>query len=90
MSRAGTFPQASINTRLFVMIAAKILLGLLCANFVRSQSDSATPFTLTILHTNDVHSHIEESSKYGGLCTEDLKREGKCYGGVARIVTKVT
>lgn len=72
------------------MLAVEILLGLLCASFARSQDDPASPFKLTILHTNDVHSHIEESSKYGGLCTEDLKKEGKCYGGVARIVTKVT
>lgn len=43
-------------------------------------------FTLTVLHTNDVHSHIDESSKYGGLCTENREQ---CVGGIARIVTKV-
>ncbi|XP_077555709.1 protein 5NUC-like isoform X6 [Haemaphysalis longicornis] len=43
-------------------------------------------FTLTVLHTNDVHSHIEESSKHGGLCSGDRE---ECVGGVARIVTKV-
>uniref|UniRef100_A0A0K8RI82 5'-nucleotidase n=1 Tax=Ixodes ricinus TaxID=34613 RepID=A0A0K8RI82_IXORI len=47
------------------------------------------PFELTILHTNDVHSHIEETNKYGGQCLEKEKRESKCFGGVARIVTKV-
>lgn len=44
-------------------------------------------FTLTVLHTNDVHSHIDESSKYGGLCTENREQ---CVGGIARIVTKVS
>lgn len=43
-------------------------------------------FTLTVLHTNDVHSHIEESSKHGGLCSGDRE---ECVGGIARIVTKV-
>nr|XP_054933079.1 snake venom 5'-nucleotidase-like isoform X4 [Dermacentor andersoni] len=43
-------------------------------------------FTLTVLHTNDVHSHIDESSKHGGLCTGD---RAECVGGIARIVTKV-
>lgn len=44
---------------------------------------------LTILHTNDIHSHIVESSKYGGLCTDKDKKAGQCYGGVARITSKV-
>uniref|UniRef100_A0A6B0VFR5 5'-nucleotidase n=1 Tax=Ixodes ricinus TaxID=34613 RepID=A0A6B0VFR5_IXORI len=47
------------------------------------------PFTLTILHTNDVHSHIEETSKYGGVCSDKDKANKTCVGGVARIVTKV-
>ncbi|KAM7285236.1 5'-nucleotidase-like [Ixodes scapularis] len=46
-------------------------------------------FELTILHTNDVHSHIEETSKHGGQCSEKQKNESKCVGGVARIVAKV-
>uniref|UniRef100_A0A6B0VD40 5'-nucleotidase n=1 Tax=Ixodes ricinus TaxID=34613 RepID=A0A6B0VD40_IXORI len=46
-------------------------------------------FTLTILHTNDVHSHIEETSKYGGVCSARDKANKTCVGGVARIVTKV-
>ncbi|CAN8028955.1 unnamed protein product, partial [Ixodes persulcatus] len=50
--------------------------------------DSET-FTLTILHTNDVHSHIQETTKYGGVCSEMDKNASKCVGGVARIVTKV-
>ncbi|CAN7975109.1 unnamed protein product, partial [Ixodes persulcatus] len=47
------------------------------------------PFELTILHTNDVHSHIEETNKHGGQCSEKQKNESKCVGGVARIVAKV-
>uniref|UniRef100_V5GMU9 Putative cd73 ecto-5'-nucleotidase and related protein n=1 Tax=Ixodes ricinus TaxID=34613 RepID=V5GMU9_IXORI len=46
-------------------------------------------FTLTILHTNDVHSHIEETSKYGGVCSPRDKASKTCVGEVARIVTKV-
>ncbi|KAH6940415.1 hypothetical protein HPB50_027565 [Hyalomma asiaticum] len=44
---------------------------------------------LTILHTNDIHSHIVESSKYGGLCTDKDKAASQCYGGVAKITSKV-
>lgn len=49
----------------------------------------APALQLTILHTNDIHSHIEESTKYGGLCTGKDKNESKCVGGVTRITAKV-
>ena len=45
-------------------------------------------YDLTILHTNDVHTRIEQTNKYGGSCSEDDANEGKCYGGVARRHTK--
>uniref|UniRef100_L7MBC1 Putative salivary ecto-5'-nucleotidase/apyrase n=1 Tax=Rhipicephalus pulchellus TaxID=72859 RepID=L7MBC1_RHIPC len=47
------------------------------------------PFTLTVLHTNDVHAHIEESTKYGAMCSKKDKKNKTCVGGVARIKTKV-
>ena len=36
-------------------------------------------FTLTILHTNDVHARIAETDKWGRSCSSS-----DCYGGVAR------
>jgi len=44
---------------------------------------------LTILHVNDIHSHFEENNKYGGRCNEALHNNGSCYGGQARMLTKV-
>ncbi|KAI8483281.1 5'-nucleotidase [Branchiostoma belcheri] len=42
-------------------------------------------FNLSILHTNDVHSRIEETNAFGGRC-----RPGRpCFGGVARLASKV-
>lgn len=70
-------------------VAAMRLLGVLvCVFLVFSPRvrHVCADFTLTVLHTNDVHSHIDESSKYGGLCTENREQ---CVGGIARIVTKV-
>jgi len=43
-------------------------------------------FQLTILHTNDVHARIEETNKYSGACSNP---NGKCYGGMARLKTKI-
>ena len=41
-------------------------------------------FVLNILHTNDVHSRIEEVNKYGGFCSTSDSAALKCFGGVAR------
>ncbi|CAN7999452.1 unnamed protein product, partial [Ixodes hexagonus] len=46
-------------------------------------------FILTVIHTNDIHAHFEESNKGGGTCSENNKRNNQCFGGVARILTKV-
>uniref|UniRef100_A0A6B0VD47 5'-nucleotidase n=1 Tax=Ixodes ricinus TaxID=34613 RepID=A0A6B0VD47_IXORI len=46
-------------------------------------------FNITILHTNDIHSHFLQSDKRGGNCTEEKAKKKQCYGGVARIITKV-
>ncbi|XP_037510416.1 protein 5NUC [Rhipicephalus sanguineus] len=62
----------------------------LCCHLRHSAQDNGAQgnagLQLTILHTNDIHSHIVPSSKYGGLCTAN---KSQCYGGVARITHKV-
>ncbi|KAL1479920.1 hypothetical protein MTO96_051478 [Rhipicephalus appendiculatus] len=61
----------------------------LCYSTQDKDTQGNTELQLTILHTNDIHSHIVPSSKYGGLCSESDKQNGTCYGGVARITKKV-
>ncbi len=46
-------------------------------------------YTLHILHINDLHSRIESVSKYDGTCGAEDEAEGKCFGGVARVATKI-
>ncbi|KAK2178266.1 hypothetical protein NP493_550g03022 [Ridgeia piscesae] len=46
-------------------------------------------FNLTLLHTNDVHAHFEQSNAYNSPCTAKDAARGRCYGGVARRYTKV-
>ncbi|KAJ7341710.1 hypothetical protein JRQ81_006522, partial [Phrynocephalus forsythii] len=54
-----------------------LLHGLLCASL-------SGAFELTILHTNDVHARVEETSRDAGKCARN-----ECYGGVARRATKI-
>ena len=46
-------------------------------------------FTLTVLHTNDVHARILQFNPFGGTCGEDDAAEGNCFGGVARRATMI-
>ena len=46
-------------------------------------------FELTILHTNDVHAHIEQFNTYGGTCESEDVKNNKCFGGVARRQTVI-
>lgn len=45
--------------------------------------------TITILHINDLHSRIEAINKYDSTCSAEEAQKGDCFGGVARIATKV-
>ncbi|XP_041109667.1 snake venom 5'-nucleotidase-like [Polyodon spathula] len=45
----------------------------------------AACFDVTLLHTNDVHARVEETSVYSGKCDPG----GPCYAGVARRLTQI-
>jgi len=51
---------------------------------------AAADFTLNVLHINDVHSRIGPVSKYDSSCGAEDDAEGKCFGGMARVATKIT
>ncbi|MEP0507520.1 MAG: bifunctional metallophosphatase/5'-nucleotidase [Aurantimonas coralicida] len=46
-------------------------------------------YTLTILHTNDMHSRIEPINKYDSTCSADELAEAKCFGGSARLLSGI-
>ncbi|MGR3823373.1 MAG: bifunctional metallophosphatase/5'-nucleotidase [Salipiger marinus] len=46
-------------------------------------------FTLTLLHTNDVHDRFEPISKYDSGCSAEDNAAGDCFGGAARMATAI-
>ncbi|SMR81446.1 5'-nucleotidase [Aliiroseovarius halocynthiae] len=46
-------------------------------------------FTLNIVHINDLHSRVEPINKYDSTCGAEDNAEGKCFGGYARVATKI-
>jgi 5'-nucleotidase len=45
----------------------------------------ADAFKLLIVHTNDMHSRFNQTSKASGLCSEQEAAMNQCYGGFARV-----
>ena len=62
---------------------------ILCSIFLTSSISGKSHFSLTVLHTNDIHSRIEEIDRYGSMCKQTDRKQGTCYGGIARISTKL-
>ncbi|WP_136439536.1 bifunctional metallophosphatase/5'-nucleotidase [Pacificoceanicola onchidii] len=50
---------------------------------------ASADYSLTILHTNDFHDRFEPISKYDSTCRAEDNAEGKCFGGIARMVTAI-
>lgn len=73
-------PAAAMRPRAWAPATARWLLGL-----VALLGPSARAWELTILHTNDVHSRLEQTSVDSSKCVN----ASLCVGGVARLYTKV-
>lgn len=54
-----------------------------------SAGTAQADFTLDILHTNDLHSRIEAVNAFDSTCSAEDAAENKCFGGIARVATKV-
>jgi 5'-nucleotidase len=46
-------------------------------------------YTLHVVHINDFHSRIEAISGSDSTCSAEDAAENKCFGGVARVATKI-
>jgi 5'-nucleotidase / UDP-sugar diphosphatase len=66
-------------TRLLMSAAA---LGL-------TAGSAAADYTLHVLHINDLHSRIESINASDSTCNAEAEAAGECFGGVARLYTKI-
>jgi 2',3'-cyclic-nucleotide 2'-phosphodiesterase (5'-nucleotidase family) len=77
------------------MLFVALLSCSLCAGRYITPSDK-TATKLTILHTNDIHAHLDEFNK-GGTgnneiikdCNDAAKKANACFGGIARMKTVI-
>jgi len=66
-------------------VAAVVTLWLLLVGVAFAGGD----FSLTILHTNDIHAHLAAFDPLGTFCDQEKAAAGKCLGGVARLTTAI-
>ena len=57
-----------------------------CLAVAVSATPAAADFTLTILHTHDIHSRIKPINKYDSGCSAKADAAGKCFVGSATLV----
>ena len=50
---------------------------------------ASAEYTLHVLHINDLHSRIEPINAFDSTCSAKDAEENKCFGGVARVATKI-
>jgi 5'-nucleotidase/UDP-sugar diphosphatase len=66
-----------------------MLAALSASGLAMSTAASFADYTLNILHINDLHSRIEAINRFDSTCSAEDATEGKCFGGVARVKTKI-
>jgi 5'-nucleotidase len=46
------------------------------------------PWTLTIVHSNDMHSRLQAVNRFDSTCSDRERDQKQCFGGFARVATK--
>ncbi len=59
------------------------------AALVVMSASAQAEFTLHVLHINDFHSRVEAINASDSTCDADADAKGECFGGVARLATKI-
>ena len=54
-----------------------------------SAGQAFADYTLNVIHINDLHSRIEAINRFDSTCSEKDAEEEKCFGGIARVHTKI-
>jgi 5'-nucleotidase len=70
-----------------IPMIARLLGG--AATLALTAGAASADYTLHVLHVNDLHSRIEAINGSDSTCSAEDAAENACFGGVARLYTKV-
>ncbi len=71
----------------YKIIILLALLALLLGALPAGAQEGGAGFTLTVLHTNDVHARVDQFDSGGNTCDEEEAAANECFGGAARLKT---
>ena len=66
----------------------RVLMGLALVLPLAAASPAQERWTLTVLHTNDMHSRLQPVNRFDSTCSDKEQAEKQCFGGMARVANK--
>ncbi len=81
--------RPGVSRRGFLTLAGATLAVTGAGKFSLTTAQAGTGFKLTVLHINDMHSRVDEISRFNSNCSPSDAEEGNCYGGAARLATAI-
>ncbi len=91
MAEPKTSPRQrpDLPRRRFLQIAGASMAITGAGTFTLRSARASSGFKLHVLHINDLHSRIEPITRFDSTCTPNDDAEGSCFGGYARLATKI-
>ena len=79
----------ALSRRGFLSVAGASLALAGAGRFTIRTAQAGTGFTLAVLHINDMHSRVDEISRFNSNCSPSDSEEGNCFGGASRLATAI-
>ena len=81
--------KSSLSRRGFLSVAGASLALAGAGRFSLRTAHAGTGFSLAVLHINDMHSRVDEISRFNSNCSPSDAEESNCFGGAARLATAI-
>ena len=78
-----------LNRRRFLSVAGASLALAGAGRFSLSTAQAGTGFSLGVVHINDMHSRIDQISRFNSNCSPSDAEDNNCFGGSARLATAI-
>ena len=81
--------NTALSRRGFLSVAGASLALAGAGRFALTTAQAGTGFSLGILHINDMHSRVDQISRFNSNCSPSDAEEDNCFGGSARLATAI-
>ena len=81
--------SSTLGRRGFLTVAGASLALAGAGRFALTTAQAGTGFSLGILHINDMHSRVDQISRFNSNCSPSDAEDNNCFGGSARLATAI-